>query len=239
MKNVGAAQKRNQEFYQKFSREKLIAQAVSAANPVLFDIGAHHGQSVIYLRSIFPNSIIYSFEPDPESFAILENHQFDNNFCFNVAVSNYSGELRFYRNEISHTNSLFKVNYESKDSIRINEEKLKESTCYFDKINQPIEVNAIRLDDFVEQHDIESIDLLKIDVQGAEVRVLEGGERALKKTKTIILEASFYDFYENRTSFYDIEKILLPLGFRMFAIMELSQNPMNGRTDWAEILYTR
>ena len=239
MKNVGDAQKRNLEFLQKFSRERLIAQSVRVDNPVLFDIGAHNGESVIYLRSIFPKSVIYSFEPDPESFEILKNRGYDNNFCFNVAISNECGKVAFFRNEISHTNSLFKVNLDSKDSIRINEERINKSTSYFERINKQVTVDAIRLDDFVEQHHIESIDLLKIDVQGVELKVLDGGAGALQKTNAIILEASFYDFYESRSSFYDIERILLPAGFRMFSIMELSQNPMNGRTDWAEILYTR
>lgn len=239
MKNVGDFQKRNEEYCKKFTREKIIANAIQSDNPVLFDIGAHFGESVEYLRSIFPNSLIYSFEPDPVSFDVLKNKKYSNNPCFNMAVSRQTGKMAFYQNEISHTNSLLKINLNSKDSIRISEELSKKSSSYYDKINNEVEVEVITLDDFIIDNDIESIDLLKIDVQGGEIQVLEGASIALGKAKAVILEAAFYDFYEKRTTFYDIENVLLPFGFSMFNILELSQNPMNGRTDWVEVLYTK
>ncbi len=110
---------------------------------------------------------------------------------------------------------------------------------YADQINAPIEVEVTSLDAFVSDHQVSQIDLLKIDVQGAEVLVLRGGVYALKYTETIVLEASFYDYYENHTSIYEIEEILLPQGFQLYSISEISQNPMNGRTDWAEMLYVK
>jgi hypothetical protein len=51
------------------------------------------------------------------------------------------------------------------------------------------------------------------------------------------MEINFFDYYEHQTSFMDVEQILLPLGFQMFSISEISNNPMNGRTDWAEVVY--
>jgi FkbM family methyltransferase len=194
---------------------------------------------VAYLRKIFPQSLIYSFEPDPKSFTILSEKGFEKHICFNLAVSDNTGKANFFRNEISHTNSLFKINIKSSDSIKISEDQEKSETDYSTKINKKIEVNTIRLDDIVEQEKFDKIDLLKIDVQGAEAQVLRGGTKALKLTSAIIMEVSLYDYYENRTSFYDVEKLLLPAGFKLFSILEISQNPMNGRTDWVESLYIR
>jgi len=53
------------------------------------------------------------------------------------------------------------------------------------------------------------------------------------------VEVSFYDYYKNSTSFMDLEKYLIPAGFELFSILDISRNPMNGRTDWAEVLYRR
>jgi len=50
---------------------------------------------------------------------------------------------------------------------------------------------------------------------------------------------SFFDYYVHKTNFADVEKYLLPAGFELFSILDISQNPMNGRTDWFEVLYVR
>lgn len=235
MENIGHSKARNKEFEEKFSRERLFQHVVSTDKPVIFDIGAHRGESVAYLKRLFPQSSIFSFEPDPESFAILSSKPNEGVSYFNVAVSDMDGSAPFYRNHISHTNSLLKVNFSSRDSIGIAKAVAENDHAYFAGFNEEVQVATTRLDTFLTCHSIDHIDLLKIDVQGAERRVLEGG--GLQTTRVIILEVSFYDYYEQNTTFMDVEQILLPIGFRLFSISEISNNPMNGRTDWAEVVY--
>jgi len=67
--------------------------------------------------------------------------------------------------------------------------------------------------------------------------LLGGAGCALQKVNAIIIEISFYDYYEKSTSFIDVERYLKPAGFELFSILDISRNPMNGRTDWAEVLY--
>ena len=47
----------------------------------------------------------------------------------------------------------------------------------------------------------------------------------------------FYDFYERSLSFSDIENFLAPAGFKLYDISHISKNPMNGRTDWVDVIY--
>ena len=47
----------------------------------------------------------------------------------------------------------------------------------------------------------------------------------------------FYDLYERKLTFSDIEKYLLPAGFELFDISHISKNPSNGRTDWVDLIY--
>jgi len=239
MRDVGEFDKRNDKFYLKFNRNKIIQDSVASNCPTIFDVGAHHGESISYLKELFPDSQIYSFEPDPDSFRILVENQGNKAKVFNLAISDGDGSASFYRNDISHTNSIYKVNLESNDSIRANEEREIDRSTYPDEINSEISVETITLDKFVRDYNVDCIDLLKIDVQGAEESVLKGGRGVLDRVGSIILEISFFDFYEKSTSFLDVEKILVPAGFKLFSILEVSRNPMNGRTDWAEVLYKR
>ena len=133
---------------------------------------------------------------------------------FNLALSDVDGTASFYRNKISHTNSLLKVNLKSRDSIGVAKAIEKNDAQYFERFNAEVQVTTAQLDSFSSQRSIDQIDVLKIDVQGAECRVLEGGAEVLKRTKVIILEISFFDYYESRSSFFDVERILLPQGFR-------------------------
>lgn len=237
MENVGESKFRNKEFQEKYSREKLLQHIVRGNNPIIFDVGAHHGESVSYLKALFPDASIYSFEPDPDSFETLSASSAEGVLCFNMALSDTDGVVSFYRNRISHTNSLLKVNLNSRDSIGIANAIVENNKKYFEGFNEEVKVEAVSLDSFAKRHPIERIDLLKIDVQGAECRVLAGGNATLQKTKVLVLEINFFDYYEQQTSFMDVEQIVSSQGFRLFSISEISNNPMNGRTDWAEVVY--
>lgn len=239
MENVGQSKSRNNEFREKFTRERLLQHIVTATEPVILDVGAHHGESVAYLKPLFSKASIFSFEPDPDSFDILSASAIDGVSYFNLALSDVDGTASFYRNKISHTNSLFKVNLDSRDSIGIANATAENDTQYFEGFNEEVKVATARLDSFTKQHSIGQIDLLKIDVQGAECRVLMGARESLKNTRAIVMEISFFDYYEHQTTFMDVEQILSPLGFRLFSISEISNNPMNGRTDWAEVVYLK
>ena len=53
MKDVGESKKRNVEYKRLFNREQLIQKLVSNKYPVIFNIGAHNGQSVQYFKKLF------------------------------------------------------------------------------------------------------------------------------------------------------------------------------------------
>ena len=119
----------------------------------------------------------------------MKNKNFPNNHCFQFAISNETGISTFYENEISHTNSLLKINDSSKDAIK----KTKEYELSHISKND-------KADEFIRQHRIESIDLLKVDVQGAESYVLKVRWKPLKITKNANIEVSFFDYYEKKSS---------------------------------------
>lgn len=238
MQNPGRADTRNKEYQDKFNREVLLQRLVNTDSPVIFDIGAHRGESIDYFLKLFPKARIYSFEPDPDSFRELAGTRTSENVsCFNLAVSDKEGTASFFRNTISHTNSLLKVNFDSRDSIKLSEAKEKQDTGFYGNFNEEAQVRTTTVKAFMQEQGIEHLDLLKIDVQGAEEQVLAGCADALQRIDVVLMEICFFDYYENSTSFYDVERHLLPNGHRLFSIPTISSNPMNGRTDWVDTLY--
>ena len=74
--------------------------------------------------------------------------------------------------------------------------------------HETIEVKILTGDSYIAAQDIDTIDLLKIDVQANEVQTLEGFSKCISKVNNILVEVSFYDFYENKSSIKSIEKLL-------------------------------
>ena len=89
----------------------------------------------------------------------------------------------------------------------------------------------------MDKNSINKVNLLKIDTQGFEPEVLDGLGKRLADIDVVITELMFYDYYNRSLSFSDIERYLLPLGFQLYDISHISKNPMNGRTDWVDVIY--
>ncbi len=239
MEGVGAFEARNEAARRTWDVERRIAHVVPSAAPLILDVGAHVGQSNQLFRRMFPAATIWSFEPDPDSFARL-TASVDAALpggCVQVAFADRVGTAAFHRNPIGHTNSLYARNPDSQDSI--DQVRARAEGRDATPVSERIEVPVGRVDDWCAAQGIGAIDLLKIDVQGAEVDVLRGASTILLDTMTVAVEISFFDLYERSNSFHDVESLLHPAGLRLYALAEVSDNPMNGRTDWVTAIYTR
>jgi FkbM family methyltransferase len=239
MEGVGAFEERNEAARRRWDVERRIAHVVPAADPLILDVGAHIGQSNRMFRRMFPSATIWSFEPDPDSFTQLAA-SVDATLpggCVQVAFADRVGTAPFHRNPIGHTNSLYARNPDSQDSI----DQVRARTEGRDAtpVSERIDVPVRRVADWCDEQHIRAIDLLKVDVQGAEVDVLRGAAAVLADTVTVAVEISFFDLYERSNSFSDVEAVLHPAGLRLYALAEVSDNPMNGRTDWVTAIYTR
>ena len=134
-----------------------------------------------------------------------------------------------------------KININSEDSIYLKKVKESKDTNqlneYYKALNHKRPVDIVQLDDYMESLGIEYVDLLKVDTQGYEPEVLSGLGNSLSRVGVVITELMFYDYYERDLSFSDIESYLLPAGFKLYDISHIAKNPMNGRTDWVDVIY--
>ena len=238
-------QERTQEYLKRFDRYKVLKSLVPHIDPVVFDIGANIGQTTKEILNTWPEATVHCFEPLPEFYnKLVENTQDNKNvICNNIALSNKkNNKLKFYYHDIQPMLSgINRLNINSKDSIGINEPELAglQKGEFLQNANQEITVNADTLSNYITENNVDSIDILKMDVQGAEPSILCGAGKLLKRVDVVITELNFYDLYEASQSFYEIEKYLIPAGFRLWDIAHISKNPMNGRTDWVDVIYKK
>jgi FkbM family methyltransferase len=141
----------------------------------VMDIGAHHGESAIEYAQLFPSCAIFSFEPVHENFLALKENvsRYKNVKCFELALAATAGESEIFINDDSQTHSL-KYSYREDDQAE----------------RQWVHLETV--DGIVTKFGISRVGLLKIDVEGMELDVLNGASRSLesKLVEAILLEAT-------------------------------------------------
>jgi FkbM family methyltransferase len=143
--------------------------------PIIFDCGANIGFSIIYLKWLYPKSIIYAFEADPNAFKILSENVAKNNikniFLHNVALSGKNGKITFY------------VDKERPGWLSASGVKERFS-------KDKIEVTAAKLSGFISKN----IDFIKMDIEGMEYEVLNEITKSKKIDK---IENGVIEFHNN------------------------------------------
>ena len=246
MKKYPTNEERTNKYLENFNREKTLRYLLDKDDVIIFDVGANVGNTVLEFKEWWPNSKIHCFEPQEECWENLTKVQ--QKFSQGEVIINNqalgkkaNSKAAFYSHKISSGLSGFnKINTSSIDSIYLDElvkSNNVENSNYFKSINNKRKVDVIRLDDYLYKRGINHINLLKIDTQGYEPEVLEGLGDMLSNVDIIISELMFYDYYERSLSFFDLERLLIPAGFKLYDINHIAKNPMNGRTDWVDVIY--
>jgi len=240
-----SSEQRTQDYVERFNRNSVLMSLVDSEEPIIFDVGANTGQTLKLFKELWPESIIHCFEPIQEFYNDLVKNslKYEEVSCHNFAFGDSDKEqVKFYYHEVQPMLSgVYQLNPNSKDSIGINEPDLaglKEGE-FLNNSNQEITVKQHKLDTFAGYWDIPKIDILKLDTQCSEAKILKGAEETLEKTSVVLTELNFYDLYTRNLSFYDIEQYLKPAGFKLYDISYISKNPLNGRTDWVDVIYTK
>ncbi len=171
----------------------------------VFEIGASNGADAWHLQQSFgvPPEHVYCFEANPNNYQTLCNNfpTFNN---FHVAVSDFTGKQIFQLHGPAADISSFKK--------RISHYVYQGH--YLDNYDE-IEIDTYRMDDFIKQHNINYIDVCKIDVEGCSYEVLAGFGEKLNIVKSIHIEGELIELYENQKLFDDFKILLLNAGFSM------------------------
>lgn len=176
---------------------KPVEALLRGAN-VIFDVGANIGETALLFAQQAPQAQIFSFEPHPETYnKALTNiglNAFANIRLFNLGMGAASERLKLYQ-VTDHNPGMNRI-------------LPGEQTYPFTW------VDIVTLDGFCTQHGIVTIDFLKVDVEGFEYSVLEGGKNIVAKTHPLIyLELYDHGLKRNGHSASALIALLYELGY--------------------------
>lgn len=181
---------------------------------IIMDIGSNRGQAARFFGQLFRNARIIAVEANPGLVKLLRRKTKHLNIeILPVAVSDKPGVLPFYQCIFDEVSTLEPPNLQSK-YLRFKSKVLMSSP---EEMYSVISTNATTIDRIVDELNIQSIDILKIDVEGHEYSVLLGAKVTLERKlpKYIQLEAHQDDQYQQKES--DIKALLTELGYTLIS----------------------
>lgn len=196
----------------------LVTQSlIRRGAPTIFDVGAHVGETAARYRALFPGARIHSFEPSPASAERLAaTFRGDSRIEVHaLAVSDTTGEATLHVNRASVTNSLLPsdgraANYWGSGLVDTEGE---------------VKVPTVSLDDFCASRGIDHVDVLKIDVQGAEYAVLAGAKDLLARhaIDLIYMEMIMAPHYVGQRKYHHYLTSLDAQGYELFDLFNLGR----------------
>ena len=168
-------------------RDFLFFRRFAAQSPLFLDIGANTGQSIVSIKSIVPGARIISFEPNPQCFEKMSRlvRSKSGIQLFNCALSSKPGRL------VLHVPSAKGFLFSQLASLQppvvsqLVTELRRDGFSFVSETNLVIQQKSVdvrTLDSFTLQPD-----LVKIDVEGVELEVLEGAHETLKRASPVLL----------------------------------------------------
>ncbi|TNE54340.1 MAG: FkbM family methyltransferase [Bacteroidetes bacterium] len=189
----------------------------SRKDPIILDCGANVGVSVLYFKSIYPQAQIKAYEPDPAIFNYLQNN--------------------LEKNQITDVELHRKAVWIDENGVEFGSEGADGGSVFFNGNRQKLE--SISLKQVLENH--EQIDLLKMDIEGAEVQVLDDCRTELHKVRFLFVE--YHSWKGQKQELDCLLNVLSENGFRYqiesigksvskpFGEHELSGHPMDVQLD--------
>jgi len=172
---------------------------------IVIDIGANIGYYTLMAAArVGKNGKVYSFEPFSSTFDLLQENirinKFENVILSKIAVLDKEGTIELHLSSVTNTGSTsisFPPNYSGK----------KEN------------VKCITLDKFIKEKELKKVDIIKIDVEGAEVKVLNGMKKLLStQSPKVLIEINEENLNALGSSKEDIYDFFKKLGYQAYDI---------------------
>jgi FkbM family methyltransferase len=174
---------------------------------VVFDIGTHDGADGLRFKEFFPESRVVAIEADRSLFdKIVDNKKMGGLEVLNYAICDRDGMIKFYHN-----------NGEKRGSGSIHEPTEYCRNFEGMSFSEPYEIPSTRLDTLCRKLNIEEIDIIHMDIQGAEYEALIGlGEM---RPGIIFLEVDYY-WYKDAVS---PSKKISEMGYRKIDVSDVTK----------------
>jgi FkbM family methyltransferase len=194
---------------------------------LIFDVGMHHGHTTKEYLDGFPAARVHGFEAEPGNLArakaLLERYG-KRVELVPAAVSDVRGTATLNVNSDDGTHSLLEIG-------------ALEHWRGHAVTKQRIQVDCVALDGYCEESGISSIDILKIDIQGAELKALLGARRLLeaRRIRLIAAEVEFQPLYKGQPLYEDVALWLRSVGYGLVGLYDLQV--VGGTLSWADAIF--
>ena len=189
--------------------EKVLKQlAVST----VVDVGANKGQFALVARNLFPDARIFSFEPIPkalEKINTLFKHEHKLK-VFAYALGDITQDMTMH------------VSAREDSSLLLPITQLQNRVFPGTVEQMALKVSSARKQGAIEDMEIVEPALLKIDVQGYELKVLRGADQCINIFAFIYVESSFLELYENQALAAEVIHYLYSRGFKIQSVYNLT-----------------
>lgn len=191
----------------------------------IVEAGSRDAQVSITLSRYFPDAKLFAFECNPQAIEICKKNILGkkNIHLIEKAISDNCGHIDFYSVDLEASPS---KNLGGSSLYQINPDY-----PYDNIVQRKITVEAVTLTSWKHSQNIDTIDILWMDLQGAELKALHGLGEGIRKVKFIYTEVSFMEIYNNQPLFDDLNQYLSNNGFLLLRKMYVDKD------GWGNMLY--
>lgn len=184
----------------------------------ILDIGANIGQFYSEIKNIFPDSYYYLVEGNENCEPVLKTLSVDYSICL---LSDFEKEVDFYVREVEPVctgNSIYRENtsFYNDDQIVIEKKQTKTlSTLLGEK----------------------TFDLIKLDVQGSEIDIINGGLELFRNAKAVLMEVSLVEYNQNAPTKEFVYQYMEDIGFSPVEIIGNINHPLTHELIQQDVLF--
>ncbi len=179
-------------YFEIFIRHEYVFQP-ETVRPLIVDCGSHQGLSILFFKKKFPGAKILAFEPDPENFSVLKTNIAANKLrnvkAMKAAVGKKNGPLMLYSADTDKPSWGNTTNVRSAQQAQYALQR---------------KIRSLRLSQVLPK----KVDLLKMDIEGAELEVIQEIEKKLPHIREIVMETHSKKIHE------DVVRLLEKRGFQ-------------------------
>ena len=196
------------KYYRPFYETILASQGIKS----VLDIGANDGHYAKRMLELFPNAKVFSFEPLPDCYERLSAlaKEYPAITPIHTALGSEKATLTMERSSFHPSSSMLHM-------TELHKRIYPKSAT---RAAEAVPVSVDRLDTIAETLPLAEPFFAKIDVQGYEDKVIEGGKKTLSRAVCIIVETSYLHLYEHQPLFKDVHDLVTSLGFSYCGSLE-------------------
>lgn len=175
---------------------------------IIFDIGANMGDMTLSFAKLAPEGLVYAFEPTHYALGKLKR---------NISLNPSLGKRIIIHNCFLSSSTKDLSELKAYSSWKLENDDTEKHKIHKGTTKSTEGVPQFSLDDFVNIHKIEKIDVIKIDTDGHEFEILQGGVHAITRFQPVIVfEIGLYTVTEKELEFSDFHDYFNKIKYQMF-----------------------